>query len=103
MTLRTMHDVRRAAAVGWFEPAAMRFFGTRLCGGAVQAPGGAYFVTSECCPFVAGSPRLYSVRFCSVAGDVDTIGEFQGYATARAARAAASSLGLRAAVDAMTS
>lgn len=54
----------------WFEPATMRFFGTRIESGIIR---GRYFITSEQPPH--GS-RKFSVRSFDESGDVDTVGEF---------------------------
>lgn len=70
----------------FFEPATMRFFNCRLS----QAVYGTYFVTSE--RFDANTPRRYTVRRIGANGSIDTVGEFQQYATLRQAKAAARAL-----------
>ena len=67
----------------FFDPSTMRFFNSRLCGGCDSL---GFFVTSE--RFDAATPRLYTVRRLRIGGEVDTVGEFQAYATLRQARAA---------------
>lgn len=54
----------------WFEPATMRFFGTRIESGIIAKE---YFITSEQPPH---GPRMFSVRQFSTTGDVETVGEF---------------------------
>lgn len=66
----------------WFQPAEMRFFGTRIESGVIA---GQYFVSSEQPPH---GPRQYSVRSFDEKGSVDTVGEFCGYDTKAAAMAA---------------
>lgn len=87
----TIEDIKTANAVGgghWFEPATMRFFSSHVSGEVYPFPGGATFVSSE--RYDARSPRRYTVRVATVdGGHVGTVGEFQGYATLRAARKAA--------------
>lgn len=92
-------DVKRANAEGgghWFDRDTMRFFNCRIetgivkCGsvgeGAAQRFTKARFITSEKGPHE--SRRSYSIREAQPDGDIDTIGEFQGYTTLRAAKAA---------------
>lgn len=83
-------DAIKAAneAVGqtWFGKAEMRFFDGRVYD---EVYGGRYFVTSEKGP---DGVRKYSVRAADDDGYIETVGEFQGYATLDAARAAARKL-----------
>lgn len=84
----TMEMVRAAnAAIGhhFFDASSMRFFDSRAPRSTVD--GSRYFVTSE--RFDYSSPRLFTVRYASVSGEIDTVGEFQGYASRAAAVAAA--------------
>jgi hypothetical protein len=78
----------RAAGNKFFSAGAMRFLNSKIEGGIIQ---GRYFVTSEQCD--DDSPRLFTVRVVSrdEAGrlSIDTVGEFQGYASKTEARAAA--------------
>lgn len=87
-TLRQIIDCNAMNGNGhWFSKGSMRFFATRLSAKVYPFPGGAAFVTSEQGPH---GPRLYSVRTIDEAtGSVETVGTFQGYATARAAQKAA--------------
>ncbi len=86
MTILTMHDARNAYPC-WFERGAMRFFFRSRVGHTLYA--GGYFVSSEefidSCGHSHG--RKYSVRHVGDSG-IDTVGEFQGYASSRAAIAA---------------
>jgi hypothetical protein len=93
-------DVKRANAGSgghWFDRDTMRFFKTRIetgivkCGsvgeGAAQRFTRARFISSEQGPH-DHSPRAYTIREAQPNGDIDTVGEFQGYKTLRAAKAA---------------
>jgi hypothetical protein len=63
----------------WFEPSAMRFFGTRIESGIIR---GRYFVTSEQPPH---GTRAYSLRSFDDEGDVSTVGKFCSYPSRAAA------------------
>lgn len=78
----------RAAGLYWFEPDTIQFFNSRVMADVYPTPeGDAYFVSSE--QYDDDAPRLYTVRkFFKTSGRIDTVGEFQGYATADDARAA---------------
>jgi len=68
----------------------MRFFSSRVHESFYGAPDGrAYFVSSERPP---GGRRAYSVRVANLDGSVGTVGVLCGYATGRAAHAAAARL-----------
>lgn len=87
---RTMAEVRAAnarAGYHWFSAETMRFFNSRVCG---ELVGGRYFVTSERYDYAA--PRLYTVREVLPTGEIETVGDFQGYTSARAARRAIAEL-----------
>ena len=91
--LHTLDQIKRAAIGAgshWLDPASMRFFNSRLGQTVYPIPGGALFISSE--RFDYSSPRLYSVRSCTWDGCIDTVGEFQQYATSTAAHSAASRL-----------
>lgn len=83
----------RAAKAGsfWFEPDTMRFFRSRVgWGGYVHADGRIFFVSSERFVSSLGSrPRRFSVRVLDASGSIETVGEFQQYATRGAADRAA--------------
>lgn len=97
--LYTVSDIKRHAErlgqTHWFDRDSIRFFNSRLSA-EVHPTGSPYvylFVSSERCDWGDNHPRLYSVRSYDLrSGSVDTIGEFQGYATARAARKAAAAI-----------
>lgn len=83
-----VRDIKSAHRRYWFSPDTMRFFNSRvnLDQDAVEIGGEYYFTSSE--QFDHKSPRLYSVRAWNPeTDDIRTIGEFQGYRTAREARA----------------
>lgn len=110
----------RLGQTHWFDRGSMRWFNSRLSA-TIHPTGSPYvylFVSSERCDWNdrremvttswgdelgtvfcstrevwRGDPRLYSVRSYDLrSGSVDTIGEFQGYATARAAHRAAAKI-----------
>lgn len=77
----------------FFAPSSMRFFNSRIGSNAYTTvnPFKTLFVTSE--RFDDKSRRLYTVRLYDCrTHDIDTIGEFQEYRTARAANKAAREL-----------
>ena len=71
----------------WFDKGTMRFFASRLAqtGYENEQSGEVFFVTSEQDKFRDTNPRLYSVRVQRATGEIDTIGEFQGYSSRRVA------------------
>jgi hypothetical protein len=94
---RTIDDVRRrnARAGGhYFEPAALRFFASRVQAAIYpDGQGGCYFVTSE--RFDPGHRRLYTVRYADREGNCETAGghaNFQAWQTGRQAHAEAQRL-----------
>jgi len=112
-TINSANDVR-AVATGagshYFDADTMRFFSSRLLSGAVALDGYEtkegrryLFVTSERDTY-AGEPRSYTVRMLTLGTvrddrpsvEIDTVGGFQAFSTARRAWAFARSLvGLR--------
>lgn len=90
-TIRQVRAINRDAGGHFFDKDAMRFFRSRVHD---EVHGGRYFVTSE--QFVESDgtehDRRYSVREIDDAGQIWTVGNFQQYATARDAHAAARSL-----------
>lgn len=83
----SIYHVKWTTKGHWFDKDAMRFFRSRVATFALLHNGKAYFTSSE--QFNDESPRLYSVRVCTMeTGDINTIGEFQQYKTADAARRA---------------
>lgn len=85
MPYKTMAEVRAGYPL-WFEPGAMRFFGSKIESSLLK---GEFFITSECCG--AGHPRLFSVRRATAEG-IATIGECQAYKTKADARDAVKEL-----------
>lgn len=88
-TFKTMAEVKRAnkaAGYFWFSPATMQFFAGRVEG---ELKGGRYFVSSE---RNGEEPRRYTVREVQPDATIDTVGEFQGYATLAKANAAVRAL-----------
>jgi hypothetical protein len=81
-TISELKALNRANGSCWFEPSAMRFFGTRIEGGIIR---GRYFVTSEQPPH---GPRGYTLRSFDAQGDVDTVGELCGHGSRSEAIAA---------------
>lgn len=74
----------------WFSAGAKRFFNSRIAQYGYESSDGkrVYFVSSE--RFDWRSPRLYSVRVYNYEADnVDTVGEFQQYASRNGADKAA--------------
>jgi hypothetical protein len=88
---RTIDDIKtanRVAGMHFFDADTLRFFNSRILDGVY---GGRYFVTSERRPR-SKEPRLYTVREASADGGITTVGMFQGYVSAKAARRAAEKL-----------
>lgn len=59
----------------FFSEGAMRFFSSRIL---PAVYGGRYFITSE--RFDHNTPRYYTIREC-INGHIETVGQFQEYAT----------------------
>lgn len=81
-TYTTMDDVQvanRAIGNHWFDRSTMRFFKTRIESRLIA---GHRFVTSEQGP---DGRRRYSIRDAQPDGTIDTVGEFQGYGSKKAA------------------
>ena len=70
----------------WFDAGSIRFFKTKLPEVAYElSSGGIYFVTRETSP---SGESNYSVRRQLPDAKIQTVGQFHGYTTAAAARAA---------------
>lgn len=71
----------------WFDRDTQRFFRCRLAEcGYEAADGSVYFVSSEQNHGMGGPyKRLYTVRVLRGSGKIDTVGEFQQFATASTA------------------
>ena len=82
--LHTLSQIKRAAeAAGshWFSKGALSFFSSRISSQVYSVPGGALFVSSE----ETLGCRLYSIRSCTFAGSIDTVGSFRRYESSKAA------------------
>jgi hypothetical protein len=78
-TINDIQTAMRRDGSHWWDRQSMRFFGTRVCGGAFNGAGGVYFVTSEQPPH---GKRAYTIRqFKPDTLDVSTVGELCGYKT----------------------
>jgi hypothetical protein len=92
--LNSLDEIKAANRVGngdqhWFSPDTMKWFHSRVSEKVWPVNDGAYFVTSERpspSPIDGHhEPRRYTVRFCSDAGDIDTVGDFRAHDTMREA------------------
>jgi hypothetical protein len=79
-TIRDIKAANKAANHHWFEPDTMRFFNSRICR---KVLAGGFFVTSE--RYDCNTPRRYTVRLCLENGHIETIGDFQQFASADSA------------------
>lgn len=79
-TIAELKVCNRLAGHHWFDPAGMRFWGTKIHGG---IRGGKYFVSSE--NNFNKSARLFTVRTFTDDGRITTAGYFQAYPTLTAA------------------
>lgn len=69
----------------WFSPKTLRFFESRILD---ELHLGAFFISSEKDNYARHAVRLYTVRIAKGCGCVDTVGQFQQYATLAQARKA---------------
>lgn len=81
MTISELKELSRANGNCWFDKETMRFWNSHICSGIIC---GKYFITSE--DNYNGTKTLYSIRTFNEKGEIDTVGEFQGYATIQDAR-----------------
>lgn len=90
----TLQDVRNAHTGHWFDASTLRFFSSRLPDPYTRLIGGRYFVSSEQYRPLYGAPeaRMFTIREVMSDAKVETVGEFQGYSTRRAAERAARDL-----------
>ena len=81
MTINQIKQANKQAGNHFFEPATMNFFNSRILQKVIsnKTKEKFYFVTSEKCPLIANSPRLYTIRVFTKDGNIDMIGEFQAY------------------------
>jgi uncharacterized protein (DUF1330 family) len=92
MTISDIKTANKAADGHWFDADTLRFFRSKVLPTVYEGPGGVFFVTSEQYASMDGPlhPRRYSVRqFDPSDSSVDTVGDFQQYGTADAAKQAA--------------
>lgn len=90
--IEDMSVIKRRHEGHWFDPSSMRFFRSRVGSFGYTAGGKTYFVSSEQFEDSRGNRagRLYTVRVQDhETGDIDTVGEFQQYASRSGADAAA--------------
>ena len=86
MTCTNMAQVRQAnrdAGQFWFSPSTLRFFNSRP---GRRLYGFRYFISSE--RYDWNTPRRYTVREVTPKAHIETVGEFQQYATRAQALAA---------------
>ena len=86
-TFRTIQQIinfHESKGMHFFSAGSKRFFNSRIHS---DVYGGCVFVTSE--KFDWKSPRLFTVRKIDQNGNIETIGDFQGYDTRSKAHTAA--------------
>lgn len=87
MTIEQIKQANEQAGRYFFERDTLRFFKSRVSDRTYPATDGrTFFVTSE---RHRNDPRRYTVRVTRDGADIDTVGGFQAFATARAAHARA--------------
>lgn len=90
LTMATIKANNRKAGQHWFDKDTMRFFSSRVGNKVFRGGRCAFFVTSEEGPH---GGRKFSVRkTCDRGGRIQTVGDFQAYATRASAEAAAKRL-----------
>src|ERR1051325_8940143 len=84
-TIGQIKRANREAGHHWFSPDSMRFFDSKVGRSVIK---GRFFISSE----RAGDdhPRLYTIRMARNDGSIEDVGEFQGYRSESAAKAALS-------------
>jgi hypothetical protein len=92
--LHTLDQIKRAAQSAgshWFDRDTLRYFQSRISDNVYPVPGGALFVSSEKFRglYEPDGERRYTVRSCTAGGRIETVGEFQQYASRDAAHNAA--------------
>lgn len=84
-------DIKSKSIGHFFDKGAMRFFNSRILSDVFPSTKCVYFVTSE--QYDYKSPRLFTVRsFDLTTRSIETVGEFQEYATRAQAISAAINL-----------
>ena len=79
--LEDVIDANASVGGHWFERGTMKFFKTRI---ESRLIGGKRFISSECGP---DNTRKYTIREAQPDGSIDTVGEFQQFATLAEAKA----------------
>lgn len=74
----------RSAGQHWFDRDTMRFFNSRISDCLYS---GRLFVSSERMRYESSTPRRYTVRFVDTDAGIETLGEFDEFATSRQAHA----------------
>ena len=101
--MNQIKELARDCGNHFFDSDSMRFFDSRILS---KVYGGRYFVTSEQFHGTTGSePRHYSVRVVTYDSgrlDIDTVGDFGQYETAKQAQRAAERLGATRMLDLAT-
>ena len=77
----------RVNAGYWFSPDTLRFFGSRIYWHTLTATNDGYFFISSEDNFDRTEKR-YTVRYVNADYDIDTVGEFNGYASYQHAKTA---------------
>lgn len=85
-TIDAIMRANRESGGHYFDADTMRFFSSRVLPTVIA---GRFFITSERTGFDHSSPRAYSVREFMPDGSIETVGEFNAYATSGAAKTAA--------------
>jgi hypothetical protein len=87
-TISGIKQANTARGHHFFDASSMRFFRSKIASKRVF--GGRYFITSE--QFDWDSPRLYTIREAKPDGRIETVQEFQKFATVEQAKRAAEKL-----------
>ena len=66
----------------WFDSNTMSFFNSKIESDVIY---GKYFITSERCGLDLLASRKFSIRIANEDGSIDTVGDFQQYATIESA------------------
>jgi len=80
---KSMTDIRHSHPGNWFDKGTMQWFNSRIESKVIY---GRFFISSE--QYDDETPRLYTIRYATDQGDIETLGEFQDYKTPAAARTA---------------
>lgn len=84
VTIEDMRRINMEKGQYFFSQSTMRFFKSRIVTKG-QLIKDKYFITSE--KFDEDTPRLFTVRkFNSATGNINTVGEFQGFRTSSEAK-----------------